>query len=170
MNNPESQKSHESSDSPNQWSSLAEEPSFEEHMTNMDDEESKYIDIENIDISTEQGKYNWLDALYHNARIKEEEELEHAIAEGEEDQITEAKSNLAETKMAQNLLINQIDYEDSLLTAIRKERDIAAEKWKNLGDNASYNAKEYADLKYSVLDNMAFILNQEIERREKHNS
>lgn len=37
MNNPESQKSHESSDSPNQWSSLAEEPSFEEHMDNMEE-------------------------------------------------------------------------------------------------------------------------------------
>ena len=168
MNNPESQESHESSDSPNQWSSLAEEPSFEEHMAE-EDKESDYIDIESIDISTEQGKYNWLDAVYHNAHLTEEEELAHAVAEGDADSIAEAKRNLAETEMAQNLLVNQIDYEDDILATIRKERDLAAEKQSSLGDNAPGKAKDYADLKCSALGRMAFLLDQEIERREKRN-
>jgi hypothetical protein len=189
MNNPESQKSHESSDSPNQWSSLAEEPSFEEHMANKDSQEdvsygfnkSKdyfyredevgsniYRNVNRIDISTEQGKYEWLDALWNNAHQRELYELEEAKKDGENEiDIAESERELKKIEIGQKVLLELISPdEDSIFDALNRERNAAYEKWINMNDNASAKSKEHAEEKFWAIDNLFTVLSDEMSRRD----
>ena len=58
-------------------------------------------ELENIDISTEEGKFEWLDTLLGNAEVSKEEELKKAIDEDEEETI---KGELEIINISQKLL------------------------------------------------------------------
>ena len=54
------------------------------------DEDFEYIDIDKIDISTDEGKSEWLDNLISNAIAKAQEDLNQATLLDDEEQITDA--------------------------------------------------------------------------------
>lgn len=58
------------------------------------DEDSEYIDIDKIDISTDEGKSEWLDSLFSNAIAKAQEDLSQATLLDDEEQITDATDRL----------------------------------------------------------------------------
>lgn len=65
----------------NPWKKMASEmPPFSERNRAevTSDEDSEYIDIDKIDISTDEGKSEWLDSLFSNAIAKAQEDLSQA--------------------------------------------------------------------------------------------
>ena len=74
----------------NAWDSLKNTPFKGDEASATENEDyytfegEEYRNLDKIDISTEQGKYEWLDALIENGITHKEAELEKAQADGYE--------------------------------------------------------------------------------------
>lgn len=89
----------------------------------------EYRNIDKIDISTEQGKYEWLDSFVENDAKRCQSELEEAESEEDDELIEEAKNNLVEVQRKQAILRNRIDIDDKgVLENLKQELENARAK------------------------------------------
>lgn len=183
----------------NPWSKMAEEaPPFgggekksadtsetsEKSKAESDDyytfEGVEYRNIEKIDISTDQGKFEWLDSLVGNASARLGSEQEDIISEEglygmdakEQEEYLEyndawqgnkRESGLVrrQSKILENLDING---EDGVLGAIERRRNAFAEVMNN--PNASQHAQEVAMQNWDAASSLYMILAGEMARRD----
>lgn len=185
--------------SENPWSKMTEEaPPFgggekqstdtfetsEKSKAELDDyytfEGVEYRNIEKIDISTNQGKFEWLDSVVENANARLESERENIISEeglygmGTKEQGEYLKYNDAwqenkresdlvrrQSKILENLDING---EGGVLGAIERRRNAFADVMNN--PNASQHAQEVAMQDWDAASNLYMILAGEMARRD----
>lgn len=155
----------------NPWQKMASEmPPFGEHnkaeMTS--DEDSEYIDIDKIDISTDEGKSEWLDSLISNAIAKAQEDLSQATLLDDEEQITDAADRLRHAENRQKILNNLFDNtsDGSILDRLgenyEKHRQFAAD----LPIEATDEAKQIADERLHAASDLLGILESEMAHRD----
>lgn len=185
--------------SENPWSKMAEEaPPFgsgekqstdasetkERNKAESDDyytfEGVEYRNIEKIDISTDQGKFEWLDSLVGNASARLESEQENIISEEglygmdkkEQEEYLEYNDAWQDNKRESDLVRRQgkilenldIDGEGGVLGAIERRRNAFAEVMNN--PNASQHAQEVAMQNWDAASNLYMILAGEMARRD----
>ncbi len=155
----------------NPWQKMASEmPAFSERNKAevTSDEDSEYIDIEKIDISTDEGKSEWLDSLFSNAIAKAQEDLSQATLLGDEEQITDATDRLRHAENQQKILNNLFDNtsDGSILDRLgenyEKHRQFAAD----LPIEATDEAKQIADERLQAASDLLSILESEMARRD----
>ena len=185
--------------SENPWSKMAEEaPPFgngekqstdtseisENSKAESDDyytfEGVEYRNIEKIDISTDQGKFEWLDSLVGNASARLESEQENIISEEglygmdkkEQEEYLGYNDAWQDNKRESDLVRRQgkilenldFDGEGGVLGAIERKRNAFAETMNN--PNASQHAQEVAMQNWDAASNLYMILAGEMARRD----
>lgn len=128
-----------------------------------------------IDISTEQGKYEWLDALLENAVTREEAELEDAKNDGYEEGdkiVDDLNAKLEFDKRQQKILMEKIDVdgEGGVVGALQKEYVASQKRLSEMQQNgAAQNAIDTAYKQYQASQNLLNLIESEITRRAEVN-
>lgn len=183
----------------NPWSKMAEEaPPFgggekqsvdtseasEKSKAESDDyytfEGVEYRNIEKIDISTDQGKFEWLDSLVGNANARLESEQENIISEEglygmdkkeqEEyleynDAYQDNKRSLENAKRQRKIMENlDIDGDGGILGALERKRNAFYEAANN--SSASSEAQEAAFKNWNAAADLYLLLSGEMARRD----
>lgn len=183
----------------NPWSKMAEEaPPFgggekqsadtsetsEKSKAESDDyytfEGVEYRNIEKIDISTDQGKFEWLDSLVGNANARLESEQENIISEEglygmdkkeqEEyleynDAYQDNKRSLEHAKRQRKIMENlNIDGDGGILGALERKRNAFYEAANN--SSASSEAQEAAFKNWNAAADLYSLLSGEMARRD----
>ena len=134
-------------------------------------EGEEYRNIDKIDISTEQGKYEWLDALIENGITRKEAELEKAQADGYEqgdEVIDDLNAGLSLDKRQQKILTERIDIngDGGVVGALQKEYVASQKKLSELQKNgATQNAIDMAYEHYQATSNLLNLIEAEISKR-----
>ena len=184
--------------SENPWQRMAEEaPSFgsdekqstDTSETSKDTTESddyytfegvEYRNIDKIDISTNQGKFEWLDSLVGNANARLEDEQDNIIREEglygmdkkEQEEYLEYNDAYQDNKRSLDLARRQskilgnldIDGDGGVLGALERRRNSFAEIMNN--PKASKEAQETAFQNWDAAANLYLILSGEMARRD----
>ena len=140
----------------------------------------EYRNIDKIDISTEQGKFEWLDSLVDNASTRLESEQENIISEAglrgmdrkerekyleHNDVWQENKREFDSVRREERILENlDIEGEGGLLGAIERNRNASGKVMRN--PNASQQSREAAMQNWNAASNMYMLLAGEMARRD----
>lgn len=140
----------------------------------------EYRNIGKIDISTDQGKFEWLDSLVGNASARLESEREDIISEEglygmdakEQEEYLEHNDAWQDNKRESDLVRRQskilgnldINGEGGVLGAIERRRNAFAEIMNN--PNASQHAQEVAMQNWDAASNLYMILAGEMAKRD----
>ena len=134
-------------------------------------EGEEYRNIDKIDISTEQGKYEWLDALLENGVTHKESKLEDAIRDGYEDGdevVDDLKSELSLDKRQQKILTERIDIsgDGGVIGALQREYVASQKRLSEMQKNgATQNAIDMAYEHYQAASNLLNLIESEVSRR-----
>lgn len=155
----------------NPWKKMASEmPPFSERNRAevTSDEDSEYIDIDKIDISTDEGKSEWLDSLFSNAIAKAQEDLSQATLLDDEEQITDATDRLRHAENQQKILNNLFDNtsDGSILDRLGKNYEKHRQFAADLPIEATDEAKQIADERLQAASDLLSILKSEMARRD----
>ena len=131
----------------------------------------EYRNIDKIDISTDQGKYEWLDSILENgakSQRAEVERLESELFDDSDDEMVEARARLRSTERQQKILRNQIDIngDGGMFENLRKRRVEMFNRWNNMGEQATQQAVDIASENYYAINDMNFLLGSEMARRD----
>ena len=161
------------------WDSLENTPFKGDEMSATENEDyftfegEEYRNLNKIDISTEHGKYEWLDALIENSITRKEAELEKAQADGykQGDEVfDDLSAELNFGKRQQKILTERIriDGEGGVVGALQREYVASHEYLSKLQNNgASQNAIDMAYEHYQASSNLLGLIESEISRRER---
>ena len=131
----------------------------------------EYRNIDKIDISTDQGKYEWLDSILENGAKSQRAEVEWLESEGfddSDDEMVEARARLRSTERQQKILRDQIDIngDGGMFENLRKRRVEMFNRWNNMGEQATQQAVDIASENYYAIKNMEYLLESEMARRD----
>ena len=131
----------------------------------------EYRNIDKIDISTDQGKYEWLDSILENGAKSQRAEVERLESEGfddSDDEMVEARARLRSTERQQKILRDQIDIngDGGMFENLRKRRVEMFNRWNNMGEQATQQAVDIASENYYAIKNMEYLLESEMARRD----
>ncbi len=109
----------------------------------------EYRNIDKIDISTDQGKYEWLDSILENGAKSQ-------------------RARLRSTERQQKILRDQIDIngDGGMFENLRKRRVEMFNRWNNMGEQATQQAVDIASENYYAIKNMEYLLESEMARRD----
>ena len=109
----------------------------------------EYRNIDKIDISTDQGKYEWLDSILENGAKSQ-------------------RARLRSTERQQKILRDQIDIngDGGMFENLRKRRVEMFNRWNNMGEQATQQAVDIASENYYAINDMNFLLGSEMARRD----
>lgn len=140
----------------------------------------EYRDISKIDISTNQGKFEWLDSLVENGNARFEDEQDNIIREEglygmdakerEEyleynDAYQDNKRSLEHAKRQRKIMENlDIDGDGGILGALERKRNAFAESANN--SSASSEAQEAAFKNWNAAADLYLLLSGEMARRD----
>lgn len=133
----------------------------------------EYRNINKIDISTDQGKYEWLDGLLENGTTSQQAEIERLQYEGfddADDEMIEAKTRLRSTERQQKILMNEVSLNegDNILDMLRKKYTEYATRLNDITSNgsATEQAIDSAYEGYSAISNLLSLMESETTRRD----
>ena len=130
----------------------------------------EYRNINKIDISTDQGKYEWLDSLLENSMARYEQELENAERDFDDEAIEDAKKQLEFIKRQQNILSNKIhiDGEGGIVGALQREYVAAGKSFVEMAQNnkVTQEALEVVYENRSAASNLLSLMEGEMARRD----
>ncbi|MBR0460864.1 hypothetical protein IJI91_02665 [Candidatus Saccharibacteria bacterium] len=146
------------------WKSLENEPFSGDDSAESDDyyifDGEKYRNIDKIDISTEQGKYEWLDAVVENGLTRAETDLEKAKIKGYEDgdvEIDDANAGIKLSKREQKILEKiDINGDGGVIGALRREYTVSVLKLSELQKNGA--SESAINSKYEYFDAVSGLL------------
>lgn len=140
----------------------------------------EYRNVEKIDISTDQGKFEWLDSLVDNANVRLESEQEDIISEEglygmdekEQEEYLKYNDTWQDNKRESDLIRRQgkilknldLNGEGGVLGAIERSRNAFAKAMNN--PNATYQSQELAMRDWDAASNLYMILASEMARRD----
>lgn len=162
---------NDNSEEQNPWQKMASElPSFEERDATevIPDGKTEYIDISKIDISTDEGKYEWLDGVLSNAVNQAQEAFDEATSLDDEEQIANATYQLRYAERQQQMLNNLFDNtsDGSMLDKLRENYGKFSQFNANLSIDATDEAKQTADMDYQAASNLLSIMELETVQRD----
>lgn len=133
----------------------------------------EYRNINKIDISTDQGKYEWLDGLLENGTTSQQAKIERLQYEGfdnADDEMIEAKTRLRSTERQQKILMNEVSLNegDNILDMLRKKYTEYATRLNDITSNgsATEQAIDSAYEGYSAISNLLSLMESETTRRD----
>lgn len=158
------------SEEQNPWQKMASEIlPFEEHDKTEEtlDGNPEHIDIDSIDISTDEGKFEWLDGLVSNAMTKAQEDLDKATSLDDEEQITDATYRLHHARRQQRMLDNLFSNtsDGNVLGRLRENYGKFSQLSANLSNAASDQAKQIAAENHQAASDLLGIMESETVRR-----
>lgn len=140
----------------------------------------EYRNVEKIDISTDQGKLEWLDSLVDNANVRLESEQEDIISEEglygmdekEQEEYLKYNDTWQDNKRESDLIRRQgkilknldLNGEGGVLGAIERSRNAFAKAMNN--PNATDQSQELAMQDWDAASNLYMILASEMARRD----
>lgn len=168
----ESINNNNNTEEQNPWQKMADEmPPFGEHDTaeTAPDENAEYIDINEIDISTDEGKSEWLDSLVSNAITRAQEDLA-GVASLDDEQIGDATSRLHHAERQQMMLDNLFNNtsDGSILDRLRENYEKYSQFNANLPANATDEAKQLAYENYQAASDLLSIMESEMAQRDSN--
>lgn len=155
-------------------STSTKSPETNNNKTESDDyyvfEGVEYRNINKIDISTDEGKYEWLDALLENGLARYEQELENAERDFDDEAIEDAKKQLEFIKRQQNILLDKIhiDGEGGIVGALQREYVAAGKNFVEMAQNnkATRSALEVAFENRNAASDLLSLIEGEMARRD----
>lgn len=140
----------------------------------------EYRNIDKVDISTDQGKFEWIDSLVENANARLEDEQDNIVREEglygmdekEQEEYLEYNDAYQDNKRSLDLARRQskilenldIDGDGGVLGALERRRNSFAEVMNN--PKASKEAQEAAFQNWDAVANLYLILSGEMARRD----
>lgn len=162
---------NDNSEEQNPWQKMASElPPFEgrDATEAIPDGKTEYIDISKIDISTDEGKYEWLGGVLSNAINQAQEVLDEAISLDDEEQIVNATYQLRYTERQQQMLNNLFDNtsDGNMLDKLRENYRKYFQFNANLSIDATDETKQTAEMDYQAASNLLSIMELETVQRD----
>lgn len=162
---------NDNSEEQNPWQKMASElPPFEERDATeaILDGKTEYIDISKIDISTDEGKYEWLDGVLSNAIKQAQEALGEAASLDDEEQMANATYQLRYTERQQQMFNNLFDNtsDGNMLDKLRENYRKYIQFNANLSIDATDETKQTADMDYQAASDLLNIMESETVQRD----
>lgn len=153
------------------WQKIASEmPLFEERdaAETASGDKTEHIDTSKIDISTDEGKYEWLDGFLSNAINQAQEVLDEVTSLDDEDQIADATYQLRYAERQQQMLNNLFDNtsDGNILDKLRENYRKHIQFNANLSIDATDGAKQTADMDYRAASDLLSIMESETVQRD----
>lgn len=153
------------------WQGMASEmPSFEDREARemSSYENPEYVDVSGIDISTDEGKYEWLDSLVANSIAIARADLDKAISVDDEQQIADITSRLNHAERQQKMLNNLFDStsDGDILERLRENYRNFSQFNDNLSVDATEETKQLADVDFQAASDLSGIMESEVIRRD----
>lgn len=131
-------------------------------------DENGFIKLDKIDISTEEGKYEYMDSLLQNVSQARQDELEEAEANLDDEAIQEAKTQLDYVNRQQRILQDAIGKADGkgLWEELQTRYHESCDRINSLPNEASQKAIDAAFQNMCAANDLSMILGDEMARRD----
>lgn len=160
-----------SPDEQNPWQRMASEmPPFESREVReiSSGEDPEYVDVDEIDVSTDEGKSEWLATLVSNAMAKARADLDKATSMDDEQQIADATYRLNHVERQQKMLNNLFDStsDGDMLDRLRENYRNFSQFSANLSADATQESRQIADMDLRASSDLLDIMESEVSRRD----